>query len=478
MTFLKRLFPRAAVFKKCSGGITLWLALCFLVFLSLYQICFQSVWKQFQRQRAEMSAEMGMFSLLSEFEPHLLEQYDLFYLDTSFQTGAEKQDEICGHLWRFVNQNLTDASDKPLLGMELMGVNIKNLVRATDGDGAVFYHQAIRVMKERTGASFAEDWLLQEKLSDMEAESQKFQEDCEAYEGSVKDYSASDGEEEMDEEVLTWDGVWNQFSLSMAVPGEDRISHKAVNLSITPSQRELSAGTGRSDGTENQLISKQWFINYLCEYLKQAQEMLPRERTGGWLDYQLEYVLCGKPSDEENLDNTVRKLLLIREGANYAFLLSHPEYGKKAELLADVLTGITLNPAVMEGLKHLILLGWAYGESLVEVRQLLGGYELSLVKTEQDWQVPLSGLLPLFGNTGKYDVQVKRQEGIGYEGYLRFFLTFCSAEDLSMRTLDVIEGEVQKLAGGERIHLDHCVEQLTAQIWLDGIYLERTSGYE
>lgn len=477
MTFLKRLFPRAAAFKMCSGGITLWLALCFLVFLSLYQVCFQSVWKQFQRQRAEQAAEMGLFSLLSEFEPHLLEQYDLFYLDTSFGTGTERQDELCGHLWRFVNQNLTDDADQSLLGMKLSGVNIKNPVRATDGNGAVFYHQAIRVMKERTGASLAEDWLWQEDLSGMEKNAEKFEKDCEAYEGSVRDYS-TDEEEDMEEEALEWDGVWNQFSLPMAVPGEDRVSHKTVNLAGMPSQREVSAGSGRAEGTEDQITSKQWFISYLCEYLKQAQEMLPAERPDGWLDYQLEYVLCGQASDKDNLDETVQRLLLMREGANYVFLLTHPEYGKKAELLADVLAGLTMDAGIMKGLKHLILLGWAYGESIVEVRQLLGGYELSVPKSEEDWQVPLSGILPLFGDPGKYDVQVKRQEGIGYEGYLRFFLAFCSSEELAMRTLDVIEGELQEFAGCENIHLDHCAEQLTAQIWLDGIYLERTSGYE
>lgn len=420
---------------------------------------------------------MGLFSLLSEFEPHLLEQYDLFYLDTSFQTGTEKQDEICGHLWRFVNQNLTDAADRPLLGMELSGVNIKDLVRATDGNGAVFYRQAIQVMKERTGVSLAEDWLWQEELSGMEKNAQRFEEDRETYEGSVRDYNV-DEEEEMDEEALAWDGDWDRFSLPMAVPGEDRISHKTVSLTGVPSQREVSAGAGQAEGTEDQFLSKQWFISYLCEYLKQAQEMLPGERTDGWLDYQLEYVLCGQASDRDNLDRTVQRLLLMREGVNYVFLLTHPEYEKKAELLADVLAGLTMNEGLMKGLKHLILLGWAYGESLVEVRQLLGGYELSVLKNGDDWQVPLSGVLPLLGNPGKYDVQVKRQEGIGYEEYLRFFLTFCSSEELAMRTLDVIEGELQELAGCESIHLDHCVEQLTAQIWLDGIYLERTSGYE
>lgn len=36
-------------------------------------------------------------------------------------------------------------------GLNLQGVNLEDLVRATDGDGAVFYHQAIEVMEGKMG---------------------------------------------------------------------------------------------------------------------------------------------------------------------------------------------------------------------------------------------------------------------------------------------------------------------------------------
>jgi hypothetical protein len=124
------------------------------------------------------------------------------------------------------------------------------------------------------------------------------------------------------------------------------------------------------------------------------------------------------------------------------------------------------------------LLGWAYGESVVEVRQLLGGHELSLVKTEEDWQVPLSELLSLIGNPGKYDEKDTGQQGISYENCLRGMLSLQTAETLAMRSLDIIEGELQRNEGCEKIHIDHCVEKLTGQVWLDGIYIERTYAYE
>lgn len=477
MTFLKRLYPKAAVYKKQAGGITVWLALSFLVFLGLYQVCLQSVWKQSQRQHAEQAVEAGMFSLLSEYEPHLLEDYDLFYIDTSFRTGTEQQDELCSHLWKFVDMNLKNTMEQSVYGIQLEGVNVKNLVRATDGNGMVFYQQAVQVMKEKTGASLAEDWLsLESWKKDADEKAERYQRHCERYEGSVVDYEAEEDEEEPEDEAFEWDGLWKNFTLSMTVPENREVSAKVIHLDTAPSHRTLSVGNGGAVSAG--ILDKQWFINYLCEYLTQAQEMFQEERVDGYLDYQLEYVVSGKNSDRENLEKIIEKILLMREGVNYAFLLSHPAYEDKAEVLALVLAGITGNKALIKSVKHLILLGWAYGESLAEVRQLLSGYELAMVKSEEYWQVPLSGLLSMIGNTGKYDVQVRKQEGMDYEDYMKMFLMLQSEKELAMRALDIIEGELQCKSGCEKIHVDHCIDTLTAQVWLDGIYLERSAGYE
>ena len=110
--------------------------------------------------------------------------------------------------------------------------------------------------------------------------------------------------------------------------------------------------------------------------------------------------------------------------------------------------------------------------------QLLGGYELAPVKCTEDWQVSLSDLLPALKDPGRYDVQTHLQEGISYADCLRIFLVPQSAGTLSMRALDIIEGELNCREGCERLHLDHCVDYLTAQVWIGEISLERSYGYE
>ena len=476
MIFLKKLFHRPVGSKK-KGSITVWLTLSFLVFLGLYLICLQSVQKQSAKRRAEQAVENGMFSLFSEYEPHLLDKWDLFYIDTSFQGGTEKREELCSHLWKFIQENITNVRGKPLDGLNLQGVNLEDLVRATDGDGAVFYHQAIEVMKEKWGQDLVEDWLLgPEQREELLTQAEEMQRDYEESRRIVMDYD--DEDDELSGEASSWSSFLDGFFFKMAVPSGSILSEKTINTANIPTVRQLSEGAGAAQGNEDALIQKQWFIGYACEYLTQASDHLAEGREDGYLDYQMEYLFAGQPSDQRNLELTILSLLALREGANYTFLMTHSNYKEQAEILALVIAGLTGNDSLIQAVKHLILIGWAYVESIAEVRQLLGGYELAVVKGEDQWQVPLSAVLRFLGNPGSYDAQTAEQSGLDYEDYLRMLLTVVPAKTLAMRSLDVIEGELQMMEGCEQIHLDHCVERMTAQVWMDGIYLERTYGYE
>ena len=106
------------------------------------------------------------------------------------------------------------------------------------------------------------------------------------------------------------------------------------------------------------------------------------------------------------------------------------------------------------------------------------GRKGTAIKTVADWQVPLSGLMTFLGDPGRYDVPIKVQKGISYETCLRIFLMTESWETLALRAMDVTEGELRQLEGCRNLHLDHCVERLTAQIWIEDLYLERSYGYE
>lgn len=61
---------------------------------------------------------------------------------------------------------------------------------------------------------------------------------------------------------------------------------------------------------------------------------------------------------------------------------------------------------------------------------------------------------------------------------LRIFLSLESAERLSMRALDLVEGELRSTGRCPELHMDHCVDYMTVQVWINDRCLERSYGYE
>lgn len=84
-------------------------------------------------------------------------------------------------------------------------------------------------------------------------------------------------------------------------------------------------------------------------------------------------------------------MLAIREGMNYAYLLS--DSGKVAECaaLAAALVGVTLIPGLVEAVKQVLLLAWAFAESVLDVRLLLNGKRVAFQKDAATWKLSLSG---------------------------------------------------------------------------------------
>ena len=62
---------------------------------------------------------------------------------------------------------------------------------------------------------------------------------------------------------------------------------------------------------------------------------------------------------------------------------------KEAALLAASILGVTGFPPAVVVAKNLLLLALAYGESVIDVRNLADGKKIPAVKTSSDWQLSL-----------------------------------------------------------------------------------------
>ncbi len=181
------------------------------------------------------------------------------------------------------------------------------------------------------------------------------------------------------------------------------------------------------------------------------------------LQYLTEYILCGKDSDKSNLNEVILKISVIREGANLMHLIMDGEKRKQAYSLASSLVGYTGNTAIVKIAQYLIMAVWAYGESICDLRTLLDGDTVPVIKTSESWQLSLDKLMAM-------DFSVKGEKSSGdsvnnnskdnsrgkgllegqasYEDYLRMLLLVQNSVEKRYRVMDIIE--LRMIAIGEK----------------------------
>ena len=143
-----------------------------------------------------------------------------------------------------------------------------------------------------------------------------------------------------------------------------------------------------------------------------------RPLEDGSCGIRLEYILCGKGPDRENLEGTAARLLLIREASNCAYLFSDEGRMGQVHFVAAAAALIMMNPELEEVLSNALALAWSYLESVQDVRILMTGGRVPLTKTSESWQTELYELLNPMTAIRDRD----SGEGIEYSDYLQGLL--------------------------------------------------------
>jgi hypothetical protein len=105
------------------------------------------------------------------------------------------------------------------------------------------------------------------------------------------------------------------------------------------------------------------------------------------------------------------------------------------------------------------MLGWAYAESVYDVKALLAGEKVPLLKDSESWHYDLEGALS--GNLG--EVQ-QCGEGLSYEDYLRVFMFLTGTDTLTARAMDMVEADIRLTPGNAAFRLDACYDRVEAKI--------------
>ena len=242
--------------------------------------------------------------------------------------------------------------------------------------------------------------------------------------------------------------------LGLVITDSNKISDKQIGYTDLASS--LKSGNSNywknitEDSVDNALYNEYIFMKFNSFIDDIDNENPLNDNT--LLKYSLEYVISGKDSDKQNLEETVIKLIAIREGANLAYLFTDQEKKDQSYALALILLGFTGIPAVVRAGQLLIMATWAYGEAIMDVRKLCDGQNVELAKNKDNWQLSLSNLMSkkfVDTETKKSSDKSNKGKGIPYEGYLRMLLFVENPLDKYYRTLDAMELRMMELGYGD-----------------------------
>lgn len=498
-----------------EGQITVYLSLMLIIVLSLIGTLVESARLQGAIVQAQSVSDLALYSLFGEYNREMLEQYDLFVIDGGYGKSKFDKDKMNSILKQYMEYNVNQTVDfkffqnADLWRIQPVGVSGNQYVLASDGNGEVIYQAALDYMKDTYGIHFAESVLPQlsdaDQIKQLEANYEdgntksasdmcNLQTEKDAYRERYQE-AVKQAEEngtavtmappnEQENPVDSINGSKPSLLLLYVYPHPEQLSAKSISLKGLPSHRKLPQNGWDSQKNSNGVLDPVLFGEYLLKKmpnaLEQAEDKLP-------LEYQLEYILCGKKSDVENLEGVANRLLLFRESMNFAYLLTDGEKEAEALALATALIGYLANPLLVEALKYALLIAWSFAESVIEVKELFAGKKVPFLPNYNTWKLSLSQI-----TTYKDYVpsETKEENGLDYKGYLRLLLTIESKEKKKMRCMDMMESVIKMKSGNQNFSIDNCfcamnmqasyhIESMFLNFPVKNAYLEKQSeGYD
>lgn len=454
--------------------LTVYMTMSMTVMLSLVLALTIGAYRNTVRTETEIVLDIGMQSVLAEYHQDLWKRYDLLGIDTSYGTGYPGVQNAVEHLRYYLDENL--PQDR-ILNLSATQVDLPEYEFFTDRDGEVFREQVLLYMKDLTGIDQLET--LFEEYSqtgptgiftkDYSSEEAENRSTIAGWPPPTKtETRINDEGEEIEEEVEV--PIENPAGSISAMKGLDQlplvvddvagVSTKAVLPQDYVSYRtDLCSGTGKLSAVSQaggEILYQAYLLNHFGYYGHTKKDCA--------LDYQLEYLLAGRDNDRDNLSSVVNRLLIVREASNVGYLLTDSAKQAEMDALAAGVAAVALVPELQPVLKLAILFGWAYLESLQDVRNLLLGGKVPLIKTAQTWRSGLLGIL----SPDQVKLGKDSGSGLDYPSYLFCLLLLQDERTKLFRTMDLCEMDLRLTNCNENFRIDGCMASCSAFAAVEG----------
>ena len=434
-----------------QGSMTAFLAMLFLVFLLLISICVEGIYLYVGRGKAAGACMSGLSHTRGNYQRELGEMYHVYALDPRYREKMAKDFQAT------IKESLTESRDS--FKFQAGGAEVSNFIHMTDQQGEVLKYQIRQLMKYESAVDMLAFWKSklnetkklgenvsgvqnQMEKSEMEAEQQKKEGNKES---ESKENESETGRKDPRKGLMS---LLREGSVSL-IMGSRKVSDQNISIVYgkadtskvkswnfmsrkeTDRQMEkvkkISSGTGLATEFPSILYSLKYF------------HCLTNQEKKEGIQYEIEYLISGKSSEKECLGSVFWKMIGLRFLTNVSYVYRDPAKQKEAAALAASILGITGIVPLVSLAKNLLLAALAYGESVVDVRNLAEGKEVPFLKDAATWQMSFSGLATLTCKTKPV------QQGMSYEDYLMLLLIMQKdKKQRYFRMMDLMEQNIRR----------------------------------
>lgn len=202
-------------------------------------------------------------------------------------------------------------------------------------------------------------------------------------------------------------------------------------------------------GEMHQIAYNELCLNlYIVKYFRHDLDKTQWNNT--FFSNEVEYILCGRLSDEANHNLVYLSLLAYRTIVNAAHIYSDAQKWEAVTLAASLAGGGVATPAGQAAIAGV----WAGAEAANDMKRLYDGRRVPLIKTADDWVLDLTNALD--GNMNSGTESTEENEGLRYEDYLFLLLCFKDDESKLIRIMDLIQLNI-KGDTNEDFSMSRCV---------------------
>ncbi len=480
-----------------DGYMTVFLTLTMSVLLSLCLTLIEGARYGAVRMESVLASNIAADSIMAEYHRELAKQFNIFAIEDSYGTERASLENTESHLANYLNKNLSgsDFFLSSLLYRDFLSLGAKNaelegVLYLSDERGEVFRRRAYEALKDDIGIDLITEivesakYITENKLEsmDLNGEMSKLQSQVNSGQAAALE-DKQNRESQKDEagetekqlpadtsrqvEVVDTNPTRNATQLTnplllyQYVEDVNELSQNTIDKSklFSSRKREGMINSGNlkledENGFED-VIERFVFQEYLMKYFGRYRS----EGKDDTLKYQIEYMITGLGADMDNFVSIVGRILGIRFAIDYLYILSDEEKCEIAEVLGTVISVYTWTEPLADVYKALILLMWAGTEAQYDVKCILAGSRIELIKTQENWHSNIENGMALLSEETDGD-----ETGLSYEDYLRIFMLMTNGELLTVRAMDMVEADIRLTPGNSSFRIDACIDTVAVHI--------------